>query len=133
DGRRLAPGGQDETVGRRVKVLFLVTRLPVPPWRGDQVRAYHHLRQLAPRHDITCCALVTRPPPDALRTAVEALGVRLEVVTLGTVGAGPALARALLGDPRPLQVLLYLRPAPPPHAADPPPPRPLPLLHPHLP
>ena len=92
-----------------MKVLFLVTRLPVPPWRGDQVRAYHHLRQLAPRHDITCCALVTRPPPDALRAAVEALGVRLEVVTLGTIGAGPALARALLGDPRPLQVLLYLR------------------------
>ena len=92
-----------------MKVLFLVTRLPVPPWRGDQVRAYHHLRQLAPRHDITCCALVRRPPPDALRAAVEALGVRLEVVTLGTIGAGPALARALLGDPRPLQVLLYLR------------------------
>ena len=28
-----------------------MTRLPVPPWRGDQVRAFHHLRQLAPRHD----------------------------------------------------------------------------------
>ena len=92
-----------------MKVLFLVTRLPVPPWRGDQVRAYHHLRQLAPRHDITCCALVTRPPPDGLRAAVEALGVRLEVVPLGTLGALPALARALLGDSRPLQVLLYLR------------------------
>ena len=92
-----------------MKVLFLVTRLPVPPWRGDQVRAYHHLRQLAPRHDITCCALVTRPPPDGLRAVVEALGVRLEVVPLGTLGALPALARALLGDSRPLQVLLYLR------------------------
>ena len=109
DRRRLAPGRHHEALGRRVKVLFLVTRLPVPPWRGDQVRAYHHLRQLAPRHDITCCALVTRPPPDALRAAVEALGVRLEVVTLGALGAAPALARALLGDPRPLQVLLYLR------------------------
>src|SRR5262249_47951827 len=111
DGGRLAAGQHHQAVGRRVKVLFLVTRLPVPPWRGDQARASHHLRQLAPRHDITCCARVTRPPPPALRAAVEALGVRLEVVPLGTVGAGPSLARALLGDSRPLQVLLYLRAA----------------------
>lgn len=92
-----------------MKVLFLVTRFPVPPWRGDQLRAYHHLRLLAPRHEITCAALVTRPPPaDAVR-ALAALGVRVEVVRLGLAGAVPSLARALVGDPRPLQVLLYAR------------------------
>ncbi len=89
---------------------MLVTRLPVPPWRGDQVRAYHHLRHLGPRHQITCCALLTHAPGTAVRRAVEALGVRLEVVPLGLVGALPALARAVTGDPRPLQVLLYDRP-----------------------
>jgi sugar transferase (PEP-CTERM/EpsH1 system associated) len=92
-----------------VKVLFLVTRLPVPPWRGDQVRAFHHLRELAPRHDITCCALVSGPPPAALRASVEELGVRLEVVPIGRTGAVPALLRAVVGDRRPLQVLLYDR------------------------
>jgi polysaccharide biosynthesis protein PslH len=92
-----------------VRALWLVTRLPVPPWRGDQVRAYHHLRQLAPRHEITCCALLAREPPAALREGVAALGARLEVVTLGTAGAAPSLARAMLGDRRPLQVLLYER------------------------
>ena len=92
-----------------MKVLFLVTRLPVPPWRGDQVRAYHHLRLLARAHEITCCALLTRPPPAPLRAEVEALGVRLVVVRLGVLGAVPALARALVGDARPLQVLLYAR------------------------
>jgi len=96
-------------VGRGVKVLFLVTRLPVPPWRGDQVRAYHHLRLLARAHEITCCALLTRPPPARLRAEVAALGVRLVVVPLGMLGAVPALARALLGDRRPFQVLLYAR------------------------
>src|SRR5207245_4633240 len=109
DRRHLAPGRDDETVGSCVRVLFLATRLPVPPWRGDQVRAYHHLRLLAPAHDITCCALLTRPPPAALRAEVEALGVRLVVVTLGMLGAVPALARVLVGDGRPLQVLLYAR------------------------
>jgi sugar transferase (PEP-CTERM/EpsH1 system associated) len=75
------------------------------------VRAFHHLRLLAPRHDVTCCALLGREPPLALRAEVEALGVRLEVVRVDMIGAGPALARAFLGDRRPLQVLLYDRPA----------------------
>ena len=92
-----------------MKVLFLVTRLPVPPWRGDQVRAFHHLRLLARRHEITCCALLTRAPPARLRAEVEGLGVRLVVVPLGLLGTAPALARGLLGDRRPFQVLLYAR------------------------
>jgi glycosyltransferase involved in cell wall biosynthesis len=37
------------------------------------------------------------------------MGVRLEIVRLGRVGAGLSLARVLAGDPRPLQVLLYAR------------------------
>jgi sugar transferase (PEP-CTERM/EpsH1 system associated) len=92
-----------------VRVLFLVTRLPIPPWRGDQVRAFHHLRLLARRHAITCAAIVLRPPPPADVAALAALGVRVEVVPLGLAGAAPALARAVLGDPRPLQVLLFTR------------------------
>jgi sugar transferase (PEP-CTERM/EpsH1 system associated) len=96
-------------VGADVKVLFLVTRFPLPPWRGDQLRAYHHLRLLARRHAVTCAALVMRAPPPAARADLEALGVRLEVVPLGVAGAVPALARVLVGDRRPLQVLLHAR------------------------
>jgi sugar transferase (PEP-CTERM/EpsH1 system associated) len=87
----------------------LATRFPVPPWRGDQVRLYHHLRVLARRHEIVLAALALRAPEAAARAAVAALGVRVEVVPLGLLGAAPALSRALLGDPRPGQVLLYLR------------------------
>ena len=92
-----------------MRVLFLVTRFPVPPWRGDQLRAYHHLRLLAPRHEITCAALVIRPPPPEGVQALAALGVHVEVVRLGLAGAVPSLARVLVGDSRPLQVLLYAR------------------------
>src|SRR5439155_25250298 len=109
DRWRLAAGEDDQAVGRRVRVVFLVTRFPVPPWRGDQVRAYHHLRLLAPSHEITCVALVVRPPPWAARAELEAMGVRVAVVRLGLAGAIPSLGRALRGDPRPLQVLLYAR------------------------
>jgi glycosyltransferase involved in cell wall biosynthesis len=58
---------------------------------------------------VTCCALVLRPPSPAAIALVAALGVRIHVLPLGLVGALPALGRALLGDPRPLQVLLYWR------------------------
>ena len=92
-----------------MRVLFVTTRCPVPPWRGDQVRAYHHLRLLAPRHAITCCILSWRRPPADAEAAVAALGVRVEVVPLGYAGAVPALAGALAGDSRPLQVLLFAR------------------------
>lgn len=92
-----------------MRVLVLVTRLPVPPWRGDQVRAFHHLRILARHHEITCCALVPAPPPSPVLAAVEALGVQVVIERLGWLGAIPALGRVFAGDRRPLQVLLYAR------------------------
>lgn len=90
-----------------MRVLAVTTRFPAPPWRGDQVRAYHHLRVLARRHEVTLAALCWQPPSAAAREEVAGFGVRIEVVPLGRAGAGPRLVRALLGDPRPLQVLLY--------------------------
>jgi sugar transferase (PEP-CTERM/EpsH1 system associated) len=92
-----------------MRVLFLVTRFPAPPWRGDQVRAYHHLRLLARRHEVTCAALVLRPPPPAARAEIEAMGAHVEVVRLGLPGAAASLGRAMIGDRRPFQVLLYAR------------------------
>ena len=94
-----------------MRVLFLVTRFPVPPWRGDQVRAYHQIQQLARRHDITLAALCAVPPTATMRAAVEAWGVRIAVVPLRTVGRMSALANVLIGDRRPLQTLWYEQPA----------------------
>lgn len=36
-----------------MKILFISARFPYPPLRGDQVRAYHQLRLLGPKHRIT--------------------------------------------------------------------------------
>src|SRR5262249_26401545 len=105
DGGGVGAGRQHEGVGL-LKALALVTRLPVPPWRGDQVRAYHHLRLLARRHDVTVCALVLGRADPAHAAAVEALGVRLELIPLGLAGAPVALARGFF-DEQPLQVWLY--------------------------
>jgi sugar transferase (PEP-CTERM/EpsH1 system associated) len=91
-----------------LKVLALLTRLPIPPWRGDQVRAYHHLRLLARRHDVTVCALVLGGVREADVDAVRALGVRVDVVPLGVATGAIALASSLV-DATPLQVHLFRR------------------------
>src|SRR5579871_4408185 len=36
-----------------MRILFIAPRLPYPPLRGYQLRAWHQLRLLSPRHKIT--------------------------------------------------------------------------------
>jgi len=42
--------------GDPMELLFLVHRLPVPPTKGERIRAFHQLRHLAQRHtvDLAC-------------------------------------------------------------------------------
>ncbi len=44
-----------------MKILFVSSRFPYPPIRGDQVRAYHFLRLLRPRHEVTLVTPIARP------------------------------------------------------------------------
>jgi hypothetical protein len=41
-----------------VKILFLSLRCPYPPQRGDRIRAYHFIKQLAQRHSLTVVSFV---------------------------------------------------------------------------
>ena len=71
-------------------------RLPSPP--APRAAARHHVLR----------ARAGRATAGGAAREVEALGVRLEVVPLGLAGAGAgARAAPLVGDRRPLQVLLY--------------------------
>ena len=91
-----------------MKVLFVTTRIPHPPWRGDQVRSWNLLRHLSRRHDITLAAVtVGRPPPASLQ-AVASLGVTVESIPLSRVGTPFALARGAFTS-TPFQVLLHDR------------------------
>lgn len=91
-----------------MRILFLTSRFPYPPLRGDQVRAYHQIRLLARRHEITLATVSYRlPTPDA-RRRMESLCQRVVVAPLTMWQAGQGLARVLAGDPHPIQTLLYL-------------------------
>ena len=44
-----------------MKILMLCPRLPYPLNKGEKIRAFHHLRFLARKHDVTLMSLVDSP------------------------------------------------------------------------
>lgn len=67
-----------------LKILYLTARLPFPLEKGDKLRAYYQLRELAAQgHEVVVCALHEGTAPKAEDVArVEALGVRVHVFAL---------------------------------------------------
>jgi sugar transferase (PEP-CTERM/EpsH1 system associated) len=91
-----------------VRILYVAPRFPYPPLRGDQVRAYHQIRLLSRNHSVALVAVADQDVPAEARAHMESLCelVILEPLTAWRAVAG--LARVLIGDPRPMQTLLYL-------------------------
>ncbi|MSR15416.1 MAG: hypothetical protein EXR86_12820 [Gammaproteobacteria bacterium] len=89
-----------------MRVLFLTSRLPGPLFRGDQLRAYHHLRQLSTRHRITLVAVHDAAPDPARIAALETYCERVIVVRRP---AAEMAWRALAALPSqlPLQAAIY--------------------------
>lgn len=89
-----------------MRILFLTARFPWPLLRGDQLRAYHQLRLLAPRHRLTLVCFRDAPVPPAGLAAISAFCERVVTVPLGRVAMTAGLARGAF-SPLPLQVSLY--------------------------
>jgi len=93
-----------------VRILFLTGRFPYPPWRGDQLRAFHHIRALAPRHRVTLVSFVDEAPSAEELRAVAAHCERVVTVPLGRAAMALGLARHA-GSGLPFQAALYDAPA----------------------
>ncbi len=50
----------------RRNILYVTTRLPYPPDKGDKIRTFHHLDRLALSHNVYCACFVD-DPADASR------------------------------------------------------------------
>lgn len=89
-----------------MNLLFLTPRLPYPPDRGDRLRAFHFLRQLAGEHDITLVSFVAN---EAERPFVPALQPYCQAVHLVEQSAWQSATAVLrnLYRPEPLQLLYY--------------------------
>src|SRR5213592_270455 len=88
-------------LGQDMRVLFVTSRHPVPPNRGDKLRNYHLAKGLARHAEVTLVCFGDEPP-DAID------GVRVRTVPFG----GLSGAWENLRHPRPdlpMQVRLYLQ------------------------
>jgi sugar transferase (PEP-CTERM/EpsH1 system associated) len=89
-----------------VRILFVAARFPAPARQGFQVRAYHQIRLLAPRHRITLVAFATSPPSPADRADIARYCADIVTVPLIRAEMTAGLVRGLFGR-RPLQTALY--------------------------
>lgn len=96
-----------------MKILFVAARLCYPLNTGAKIRAYHVLRNLARRHEVTMLFCQGRQEEAVHFPAIEALGVRLVPVLNPGIDRRPglrALGRCLWRD-LPLTVAKYRSPA----------------------
>lgn len=76
DGDPRAAAGPDA----RPRVLYLTHRVPFPPDKGDRIRNFHVLRQLARRARVRLAALADEPVPAETHAALDELCERVAVV-----------------------------------------------------
>jgi sugar transferase (PEP-CTERM/EpsH1 system associated) len=66
-----------------MKILYLASRYPYPLEKGDKLRAYHHLRELAAAgHEIYLCALTAETVSEADLAALRPFCAQIEIIQL---------------------------------------------------
>ena len=93
-----------------MKILYLAHRIPYPPNKGEKIRTFHQVQQLARRHTIHLCSFVDDPRdlPGAAKLREHCASV--EVVYRGQARSVLLAAGALLKR-SPFSVSLFYRKA----------------------
>lgn len=86
-----APSG-----ARRPHVLYLVHRFPYPPDKGDRIRAFHILRTLHTRCDVSVVTFADEPVEPERRAELETHSTSLRVVRTGRFARNAGAAFGLL-------------------------------------
>jgi polysaccharide biosynthesis protein PslH len=81
------------------RILFLAPRYPYPPWRGDQVRAFHLVKALAERAQVRVVAFGAGEPLPVAGVEVRSVEPRPLRRLAANLGSGPRT---------PAQVRLFL-------------------------
>lgn len=69
-----------------MKLLLLTHRVPYPPNRGDRIRAYHLLKFLAARHEVSLACLADEPIELPAENELRRLTCRLSIVPQAAYG-----------------------------------------------
>jgi len=70
----------------RPRILYITHRVPYPPDKGDRIRNYHVLREMAERARVWLVALADEPVVEEHRRALAALCERVETVQVANKG-----------------------------------------------
>jgi sugar transferase (PEP-CTERM/EpsH1 system associated) len=89
-----------------MKVLFLTSRFPYPPYRGDKLKIYNLIRRLSTSHEITLLSFVESSAEMAFVDELRPYCVRVEVVHLPRWRSYIGCAAAILSS-LPLQVAYF--------------------------
>jgi sugar transferase (PEP-CTERM/EpsH1 system associated) len=89
-----------------MKILFITSRLPYPPYRGDKLKIFNLIRRLSARHEIGLVSLIQNP---AEEQHIQALSQWCSFVHLVHLPRWRSLANCLAAIPRsvPFQVAYY--------------------------
>jgi polysaccharide biosynthesis protein PslH len=93
--------------GSGLDVLYLCHRVPYPPDKGDKIRAFHQIQELARRHRVHLLTLADGPVPDL--SVLHELCQRVEVFPVHRTAA---FLRSALGffSPQPLTLSFFHSP-----------------------
>jgi len=90
-----------------MKILFLASRLPFPPDRGDRLRAFHIIRNLsAAGHEIHLVSFVASQREKGIADSLMPFCKKLLLVKMSPVASWLSCAVAMLGK-TPLQTAYY--------------------------
>lgn len=89
-----------------MKLIFLTSRLPYPPDRGDRVRTYNFLRQFSREHDVTLLSFIANENERLLANELAPYCEEMHLVRLPQWKSAATAALNIWRD-APLQTLFY--------------------------
>lgn len=93
-----------------MKIFMLVSRVPWPLEKGDKLRAYHQLKELAKRHEVfLCCLSDSKVHPQAY-AHLKQITPHVKIIRLNKLLIGYRLLLALF-DKKPFQVHYFFQKA----------------------
>ena len=89
-----------------MRILFLTSRLPYPPDRGDRLRTYHLLRQFSTAHEVTLVSFVAADEELAMGRELAAGCAEMHLIQRSKAQSAAAVI-ANFWRRQPLQALYY--------------------------
>jgi len=90
-----------------MRILYLSHRVPYPPNKGEKIRAYHHIRHMARRHEVHLVSFVDQPEDEESAVALHDFCSQVVLVRLDerralvrgatALAAGKSLSEGYLG------------------------------------